>query len=71
MQANITNRFTGKTVPLLTRKEVAFALGLAVRTVDYHIANGKIAAVRIGKSIRIRPDALEAFIASSELVQNH
>lgn len=62
---DITN--TKPTVaPLLKRKQFADALGMAVRTVDYLIAAGEIPVVRIGKAIRIRPAALENFIAARE-----
>jgi excisionase family DNA binding protein len=52
--------------PLLTRHEAAEALHQSLRTVDENIANGSIKVVRIGRSVRIRPEALEEFIDARE-----
>ena len=47
---------------LLTRQEVARSLSTCLRTVDDAIASGALEIVRIGRSVRIRPSALEEFI---------
>jgi excisionase family DNA binding protein len=52
--------------PLLTREEAAEALSQSVRTLDYLIASGELPAVRIGRSVRIRPSAIEYFIEARE-----
>jgi excisionase family DNA binding protein len=45
--------------PLLTAKEVASLLRLSERTVRRMIADGQLSVVRIGRSVRIRPGALD------------
>lgn len=50
------------TTPLLTRQDVAHHLSSCLRTVDEAIASGQIEIVKIGRSVRIRPSALERFI---------
>jgi excisionase family DNA binding protein len=47
---------------LLTRQDVARSLSTCLRTIDEAIASGDIEIVRIGRSVRIRPSALEEFI---------
>ncbi len=54
------------TSPLLTRQESAERLNQSVRTVDKLIESGELPAVRIGRSIRIRPSAIEYFIEARE-----
>jgi len=51
---------------LLTRKEGANSLSTCLRKFDALIASGDIAVVRIGKSVRIRPSAIEYFIEARE-----
>ena len=51
---------------LLTRPEAAARLATCIRKLDLLIASGDIAVVRIGKSVRIRPSALDYFIESRE-----
>lgn len=48
--------------PLLTRQDVATALTTSLRTVDEAIASGDLEIVKIGRSVRVRASALEAFI---------
>ncbi|MES2919971.1 MAG: helix-turn-helix domain-containing protein [Verrucomicrobiota bacterium] len=50
------------TASLLTRQDVAVALATCLRTVDEAIASGGLEIVAIGRSVRIRPSALESFI---------
>jgi len=47
---------------LLTRHEAASQLATCLRTVDEAIAKGDIEVIKIGRSVRIRPSALELFI---------
>ena len=50
---------------LLTQREAAEALRLSVRTLErLRVFGGGPRFVRIGKSIRYQPSALETFIAS-------
>ena len=51
---------------LLTREEAAKALRQSVRQTDKLIASGDLAVVRIGRSVRIRPSAVELFIEARE-----
>lgn len=51
---------------LLTRREAAECLRQSVRMVDMLIASGELPAVRIGRSVRIRPSAIEYFISARE-----
>jgi excisionase family DNA binding protein len=52
--------------PLLKRQEAAEALNQSVRMVDMLIASGELPAVRIGRSVRVRPSAIEYFIEARE-----
>lgn len=47
---------------LLTRPQAADILATCLRTLDAAIASGDIEVIRIGRSIRIRPSAIELFI---------
>jgi excisionase family DNA binding protein len=51
---------------LLNRKNAGTILGVSLRTVDHLISSGDLAVIRIGKSVRIRPEALDDFIAARE-----
>jgi excisionase family DNA binding protein len=48
---------------LFTKVEVGDALHLSTRTVENLLATGELPGVKIGRSIRVRPADLEAFIA--------
>jgi excisionase family DNA binding protein len=48
--------------PLLTAAAAAERLNLSVRSVRRMLADGRLSFVRIGRSVRIRPEALEALI---------
>lgn len=52
------------TPELLRIEDVADALGVTTRTIVRLIADGAIAETRIGGSVRIRRDVLNAFISS-------
>lgn len=51
---------------LLTREQGAKELTCSVRTIDKEIAAGNLAAVRIGRAVRIRPSAIELYIEAHE-----
>jgi excisionase family DNA binding protein len=53
---------------LLTRKDVARTLKVSDSTVRRLIQDGRLPAVRIGKSVRVRPSALSAFVEAHEAV---
>jgi excisionase family DNA binding protein len=56
--ANVEN----STASLLRVREVAADLAVSIRTVWRLIASGELAAVRIGRSVRITRDSLSTFI---------
>jgi excisionase family DNA binding protein len=47
---------------LLTAAEVAEILHVSIRSVRRLIKDGKLPIVRVGRSVRIRPEALETLI---------
>jgi excisionase family DNA binding protein len=49
---------------LLTIKDVAELLQVSTRTVQRLIDRGELAAVRIGRSVRIRPEAVQSLTES-------
>ncbi len=51
---------------LITRKQAASSLNIALRSLDHLISAKEIPICRIGKSIRIRPAAIEDFISARE-----
>lgn len=51
---------------LLTREEAAEALCQSVRSIDYLIAAGELPAVRIGRSVRVRPSSIDYFVEARE-----
>lgn len=48
---------------LLTVQETAHLLRVSPITVRRYIAAGRLAAVRVGRGVRVRREALEAFVA--------
>ncbi len=46
---------------LLTRAQVAQALQLSTRSVDYLIQSGKLPSLKIGKARRVRREDVEKF----------
>jgi excisionase family DNA binding protein len=48
--------------PLLKASEVAAILKVSLRSVRRMLADGRLPYVRIGRSVRVRPEALEAMI---------
>jgi excisionase family DNA binding protein len=54
------------TTQLVTRHEAAAALGISVRTMDDLISKGEVPVVRVGRSVRIRPSALDYFVEARE-----
>jgi excisionase family DNA binding protein len=55
-------RSTLLSAPLLTAAEAAVTLHLSVRSVRRLIADKTLPIVRIGRAVRIRPEALMALI---------
>lgn len=53
---------------VLTVKEVAEALRLSRRTVNRLIAERRLASVLLGRSRRVRPEAVEQFLTANETV---
>ena len=51
---------------LLTRPEAAEALRQSTRTTDNLIANGELPAVRIGRRVMVRQEAIAKFIEARE-----
>jgi excisionase family DNA binding protein len=49
--------------PLLTAARVAEILNVSLRTVRRLIKDGKLPIVHVGRTVRIRPEALEALMA--------
>jgi excisionase family DNA binding protein len=56
--------------PLLLRQDAANIMSQCLRTIDEFIASGDLEIVRIGRSVRIRPSALEAFIEARATRRN-
>ena len=52
--------------PLLTKSEAAGILRVCGRTLNEHIRHRRIAFCKIGRTVRIRRSALDAFILSTE-----
>ena len=59
------------TAPLLNRPEAKAILGVSLRTVDELISSGDLPVVRLGRSVRIRPSAIEYLIEARETRANH
>lgn len=51
---------------LLRLPEAALQLSVSLRTIHVLIASGALASVRIGRSVRVRPSALEQFVEARE-----
>ncbi|MES2438620.1 MAG: helix-turn-helix domain-containing protein [Verrucomicrobiota bacterium] len=51
---------------LYTRPEAAAKLSISLRNLDEQIAVGNLPVCRIGRSVRIRPSALEFLIEANE-----
>lgn len=51
--------------PLMTLKEAAHALRVAVRTVERLIRNHQLACVRVGRCVRIEPDQVRDYLERS------
>jgi excisionase family DNA binding protein len=55
---------------LMTRSEAAEALAISPRKLDMLAASGDLPSVRIGRSVRFRPSALEFFVEARESRMN-
>ncbi len=51
--------------PLLTVERAAYLASVSEATIRRAIRDGRLASIRIGRSVRISPDNLEAFLAPS------
>ena len=51
---------------LLTVRDVAERLQMSSRTIHRLVANGDLTVVRIGRSVRIREEALKAFLTGED-----
>ena len=51
--------------PLLTVEDAALLLSVSTRTVRRAIANGSLAVIRIGRSVRITETALSRFMTGA------
>jgi len=56
---------------LLTPEQVAGILQINVLTVYSYIRQGKLDAIRLGRTYRIVPDDLELFIEANRIERNH
>lgn len=54
------------TALLYTRPEAAAKLAISLRTLDEQCALGNLPVVKIGRSCRFRPSALQYFIEANE-----
>jgi len=52
--------------PLLNRNQAAEFLGIGLRSLDELTANGSLKCIRIGRSVRVRPAALNEFVEANE-----
>jgi excisionase family DNA binding protein len=52
---------------LLTAAEVAEILNISLRSARRMLADGRLPFVRIGRSVRVRPEALAAMIEGSDI----
>lgn len=52
--------------PLFTVERAAFLSAVSEATIRRAIRDGRLACVRVGRSVRIRPEDLEAFLAPSD-----
>jgi excisionase family DNA binding protein len=51
----------------MTRIEAARSLQVSMKKLDALIKSGSLPVIRMGRSIRIRPESLNAFAAASEI----
>lgn len=58
------------TAPLLNRKEAGTILGVSLRTIDELVSSGDLPVVRLGRSVRIRPSAIDYLIEARETRAN-
>jgi hypothetical protein len=56
--------------PLLRRQDAANIMSKCLRSIDEAIASGDLEIVVIGRSVRIRPSALEAYIEARSTRRN-
>lgn len=66
METQIHPSVKESSVCLYDRLEAAARLAISLRALDEQVARGNIPVVRIGRSVRFRPSALEYFIEANE-----
>jgi excisionase family DNA binding protein len=49
---------------MMDMREVATRLSVSIRTAERLIASGELRAVRVRRSVRVTPEALDAYISS-------
>lgn len=54
---------------VLTVKEVAEALRLSPRTINRLISEQRLASIRLGRSRRVRPEAIAEFLTANETLR--
>lgn len=64
MPSNSRSIFGTTSASLMTAADVAQLLKVSLRTVRRHIRSGELSVLRIGRAVRISPEALSAFLAA-------
>ena len=64
------NRGMATNTALLNRKDAGTLLAVSLRTIDELIQTGDLPVVRLGRSVRIRPSALDYLIEARETRAN-
>lgn len=62
---NMHHRTDQASSRLLTIEEAARILNVSGRTVRRQIASGSLQALRIGRSVRVSPEALEGYLTAA------
>lgn len=52
--------------PLLNREDAKVRLAVSLRTIDELISSGDLPVIRLGRSVRIRPSAIDYLIEARE-----
>jgi len=58
---------TGNSENLLSKTQAAQRLGVSIRNLDYHIKDGSIPFVKIGRLLRFIPADLERYIMAHRI----
>lgn len=54
-----------RVLKLLSKADVAEALGVTVRTIDRFISTHRIECIKVGRSVRFRPESVESFLKAA------